>query len=176
MKTDYSLYAFCHCTNLAFLWFLAAFSYYRWQHNSDGEYLFKCETKCSQCRSLQSQQRGRGQKCDLPKFLKVFVFLACDWFTVLEMIIEINVIPERSVMGPPNVSHWFSSTGKIIIALLIVKVLSLTPWEELVLTYWESNGIINCGLFSSWGNSLFLGCHRCRRGASMLKGLNVLFL
>lgn len=52
-------------------------------------------------------REGEGKKADLrnmPKFLNVFVFLACDGFTVLEMISEIHVMPEGSVMGCPNVS------------------------------------------------------------------------
>jgi len=66
------------------------------------------------------------------------------------MIVEINVIPAVKCDGTrPSVSHSFQSTGKIIIALVIVKELSLTAREELVLTYWEPTGMLTCSLLSS---------------------------
>lgn len=54
-------------------------------------------------------------------------------------------------------------------------MLSPTPREELVLTYWESGGMLTCSLLSSWSNYLFLGYHRGRGGTSVQKGPKMLF-
>lgn len=67
--------------------------------------------------------------------------------SVLEIIIEINVIPAVSCDEMhPNVSHWLYRTGEVIIVLLIAKELALRACEELVLTWkrplgssWDAN-------------------------------------